>query len=329
MGLPQPSVGYKSNSKIKKPTTIVKMAASSKSQKHHRNMKRELHRLASFAKSSIHQVTLPSPLASAGLYYIHEADSVACFSCDWHCKIGDLYNDPVEQHRKESHRCDATGNKAAGNVPFGSITVDYSNTRLATPVGSRLPHRLQCLPNINPTSGDRNDDDLASVPFGSGTVGINGDLASDGSIDSHMTHYHSSDSSSAPPHENIPISNVSSCVQVIGPPKSRDEERWQRMKHEDQRLATFSDWPVDCPVSKEAVAKAGLYYIGPYDRVRCGFCYNVLKRWESGDVPQKEHKKYFPRCPFILNPDTCGNIPMVTTMTTTQEETVAEQMVNV
>ena len=262
-------------------------------------MKRELHRLASFAKSSIHQVTLPSPLASAGLYYIHEADSVACFSCDWCCKIGDLYNDPVEKHRKESPRCDATGNEATGNVPFGSRMVEIDED---APASSGA---------VFASAGA--NDDLAS--------GIHGDLASDGSIVDH-----SPDSSSAPSRGQI--SNVANCVQVIVSPKSRDEERPHRMKHEDHRLATFSDWPVDCPVSKEAVAKAGLYYIGPYDRVRCGFCYNVLKRWESGDVPQKEHKKYFPRCPFILNPDTCGNIPMVTTMTTTQEETEMDQMVS-
>ena len=196
----------------------------------------------------------------------------------------------------------------------------------------RYPHSSSALPRENHLANTR-----LHAPA---TVGINGDLASDGSVIDHLTHNRFPDLSNAPPHENhqantrrpapasVDAPNVANCLRVTGPPKSRDEERRQRMKHEHHRLATFSDWPMDCPVSKEAVAKAGLYYIGPYDRVRCGFCYNVLKRWESGDIPQVEHKKYFPRCPFTLNPATCGNIPMTTSMETTGEAE-AEQTLSI
>ena len=160
-------------------------------------MKQELHRLASFAKSSklykTHELTLPSQLASAGLYYIHKVDSVACFNCDWRCKIGDLYNAPVEQHRKKSPRCDATGNKAAGNVPFGSL--DGSNRRLARTAGSMLGQCLQCLTNISPSSAYANDGNLAAVPF------VLHMVDSDCCFNGHVTHYHSPDSSSDPLRE--------------------------------------------------------------------------------------------------------------------------------
>ena len=69
------------------------------------------------------------------------------------------------------------------------------------------------------------------------------------------------------------------------------------MKKEVNRLHTFRDWPKYCSfVSAEDLAKAGLYYIGPGDRVRCVYCLNILKMWEEGDDPQTEHDRENPEC---------------------------------
>jgi len=45
-------------------------------------------------------------------------------------------------------------------------------------------------------------------------------------------------------------------------------------------------------------------------QVQCAFCKGVAGEWEEGDVPVTEHKKHFPRCPFICNLPV-GNIPIV------------------
>ena len=37
------------------------------------------------------------------------------------------------------------------------------------------------------------------------------------------------------------------------------------------------------------------------DKVKCIFCQGTLYSWKKTDVPDKEHKKKFPTCPFILN----------------------------
>ena len=89
---------------------------------------------------------------------------------------------------------------------------------------------------------------------------------------------------------------------------SQRDHRLKLLKRESARLQTFTTWAECAPVDKHLVARAGFYYIGPGDRVRCAFCYNVLRMWEEGDIPEQEHKKYFPRCPFVMSPLTCGNV---------------------
>jgi hypothetical protein len=45
---------------------------------------------------------------------------------------------------------------------------------------------------------------------------------------------------------------------------------------------------------------AGLYYIGPYDKVKCAWCNGMMYNWEEGDVPSKEHVKHFPKCEYYV-----------------------------
>ena len=78
-----------------------------------------------------------------------------------------------------------------------------------------------------------------------------------------------------------------------------DQPKIERMKEEKARLESFPHCWAESAVSKEDVAKAGMYYIGPGDRVRCAFCMHVLKDWEKGDEPELEHKKFSPDCPRL------------------------------
>ena len=40
--------------------------------------------------------------------------------------------------------------------------------------------------------------------------------------------------------------------------------------------------------------------LGPEDNVRCFQCDGGLKNWQATDEPWKEHKRWFPRCPYVL-----------------------------
>ncbi|GFN95718.1 baculoviral iap repeat-containing protein 7-like [Plakobranchus ocellatus] len=77
------------------------------------------------------------------------------------------------------------------------------------------------------------------------------------------------------------------------------------------RLATFEGcWSKDYPVVVKDLARAGFYYVGPGDRVKCAFCQKTLQSWERGDVAEQEHRLIYPNCPFVLGRCNEINIPI-------------------
>ncbi|XP_077447906.1 baculoviral IAP repeat-containing protein 2 isoform X1 [Stigmatopora argus] len=91
-------------------------------------------------------------------------------------------------------------------------------------------------------------------------------------------------SSSQPASSTVALANVSN-------PSMRDN---------DERLLTFVIWPSRIPVRPEQLSKAGFYYVGRNDDVKCFCCDGGLRWWESGDDPWVEHAKWFPRCEYLL-----------------------------
>ncbi|XP_048339053.1 baculoviral IAP repeat-containing protein 7 isoform X2 [Sphaerodactylus townsendi] len=83
-------------------------------------------------------------------------------------------------------------------------------------------------------------------------------------------------------------------VLLDNPPEYPD------METESDRLATFGTWPFYAQVSPEILARAGFFYTGDGDYVRCFHCDGALRNWERGDDPWMEHAKWFPRCKFLL-----------------------------
>ncbi|KAG9334260.1 hypothetical protein JZ751_008348 [Albula glossodonta] len=72
------------------------------------------------------------------------------------------------------------------------------------------------------------------------------------------------------------------------------------MRQCEERLLTFVNWPSRIPVRPDQLAKAGFYYVGRNDDVKCFCCDGGLRCWESGDDPWVEHAKWFPRCEYLL-----------------------------
>ncbi|XP_042813480.1 baculoviral IAP repeat-containing protein 3 isoform X2 [Panthera tigris] len=70
------------------------------------------------------------------------------------------------------------------------------------------------------------------------------------------------------------------------------------------RMSTFSAFPAGAPVSERSLARAGFYYTGRKDRVRCFCCGLTLDNWKQGDSPLEKHRRLYPSCSFIqsLNP---------------------------
>ena len=59
----------------------------------------------------------------------------------------------------------------------------------------------------------------------------------------------------------------------------------------------------------EYLAKVGFYFIKDPDFVKCVFCNLEFGKWEQGDIPLKQHKRWNSYCPFLRGFDV-GNIPL-------------------
>uniref|UniRef100_A0A8C8SWB5 RING-type E3 ubiquitin transferase n=1 Tax=Pelusios castaneus TaxID=367368 RepID=A0A8C8SWB5_9SAUR len=67
------------------------------------------------------------------------------------------------------------------------------------------------------------------------------------------------------------------------------------------RMSTFSTFPLNVPVSERSLARAGFYYTGMKDKVKCFSCGLMLDNWKQGDSAMEKHKQLYPSCSFIQN----------------------------
>ncbi|CAC5399478.1 BIRC7_8 [Mytilus coruscus] len=67
----------------------------------------------------------------------------------------------------------------------------------------------------------------------------------------------------------------------------------------ENRRRSFSGWPHLLP-EPDTLAKAGFFYTGSEDHVRCAFCGIGLKHWEISDVPWIEHAYWSPKCFYVV-----------------------------
>ena len=78
-------------------------------------------------------------------------------------------------------------------------------------------------------------------------------------------------------------------------------------KNEATRLRSFINWPKENVVPAADLAREGFYYMGHDDKVKCAFCDLILTQWEPGDTSSEQHRKWCPKCPFVLG-ENVGNI---------------------
>jgi len=90
-----------------------------------------------------------------------------------------------------------------------------------------------------------------------------------------------------------PIVEEYPCTNPINP----------HMRQESMRIQSFysQSWNQDfLQASPEELAKAGLFFTGRSDRVKCWYCNGGLQNWDYTDSPIQEHAKWYPQCEFIL-----------------------------
>lgn len=84
---------------------------------------------------------------------------------------------------------------------------------------------------------------------------------------------------------------------------------YDTLRYEEQRLATFIDWPHEWLQPSELAAD-GFYYLRKLDHCACVFCRGIAGTWETSDTPRGEHQRHFPHCPYIRG-QPVGNVPII------------------
>ncbi|KAM6298810.1 baculoviral IAP repeat-containing protein 7 [Aegotheles albertisi] len=79
-----------------------------------------------------------------------------------------------------------------------------------------------------------------------------------------------------------------------------NEPEYPDMVTEEMRLSTFQNWPQYTDMHPEQLARAGFFYTGQGDVVRCFYCDGGVRNWSFGDDPWREHAKWYPGCDFLL-----------------------------
>lgn len=72
-----------------------------------------------------------------------------------------------------------------------------------------------------------------------------------------------------------------------------------KMKYEIIRYSSFSDFKRNCPISLMKLSRAGFYYDGSSDSVKCYQCNYAYTDIQSSDEPMEIHYKNSPNCNFV------------------------------
>ncbi|KAG9272542.1 E3 ubiquitin-protein ligase XIAP [Astyanax mexicanus] len=65
------------------------------------------------------------------------------------------------------------------------------------------------------------------------------------------------------------------------------------------RLSSFQAFPHTQSLSAERLARAGFYFTGQSDQVRCFSCQKTVENWHQGDTPVERHREVSPSCKFL------------------------------
>uniref|UniRef100_A0A8C5D922 Baculoviral IAP repeat-containing protein 2-like n=1 Tax=Gouania willdenowi TaxID=441366 RepID=A0A8C5D922_GOUWI len=286
----------------------------------------KLYRISTFARFPASVVTERS-LARAGWFYTGVGDRVQCFRCNVTAEGWQAGDCPTEKHRQLSPSCSFVQSLPSTANLLSSSHSAFSPLRIAPAIPVRFGSPLKSgevfedMSHLRPTCHNpnmrREQDRLES--FHTWTLSIitptelakagfyylgQGDRVAcfscggqlnnwepgDRAVSEHQRHYPNCRFVRGDRAENVAISNTGASANVSNPSMQQSEER----------LLTFVNWPSRIPVRPDQLAKAGFYYVGRNDDVKCFCCDGGLRCWESGDDPWVEHAKWFPRCEYLL-----------------------------
>ena len=235
----------------------------------------EGNRLLSFKTWPSNANANPTLLAKAGFYYSGNSDEVICFVCEGKIRNWQKDANPNLEHIKQYSDCPFTCGSIGGinlkppdptdpNIDDPTISCVKKYLSLKKQLDEvdqkiRETNRMILRRHLSYKSSDRR-----MIPWVTASTKYPGEVM----IRSARIHH-------------------------IGVSRSITDFR-----DEDARIKSFEGfWAATSPVTPSSLAEAGLFYCGPDDMVMCPWCYGMLKSWEKGDDPLKEHKHHFKDCP--------------------------------
>jgi len=236
------------------------------------NAKREIYRLATFAKYLEGAAIQPWDLVKAGFCYMGYKDRVRCSSCGMQVEDWTAGDDPGVAQWHEVN-CLYDRNNPTENIPVGEVRArgrvarDTPAQRETLRAQRNEPAERQMLRAVDVTHNKQKSYVRPLVSQGATCRAGNGTT----------------------------LRVMFPCENPVNP----------HMASAAQRMQTFHDnldrWNGNnIRASATDMVEAGLYYLGQRDRVKCWYCNGGLQNWHFNDNPWFEHAKWFPTCEYVL-----------------------------
>lgn len=81
---------------------------------------------------------------------------------------------------------------------------------------------------------------------------------------------------------------------------TRPTPKYPDLAVEARRMSTFTTWPNWGAVKPETLVKAGFFFTGKQDEVKCFYCDGTKMDWEQQDDAWIEHARRFPSCQYVI-----------------------------
>ena len=268
-------------------------------------MESQLMQLASYSNMPPSTPLSAAVASKAGLYYTGVGDTVACHSCGLRLNRWEPGVNLMNVHRRLSPWCMAVSPQQTQSVPMEVDTTQMNGTpgqvtsaeRASPDVpmnGEREEMNSQSRgrrrgPRLTPNSNRQPHylSMLASVAGGgnwSAHVNTGRPSQRRDTVDS-ITHMLGSMNNTLDNSGVTDIVPAASFADTVDSPtrfsqrvSNNDPPLLEEMKYERRRLSTYSEWTRDrVDIAPEALARAGLFYLGLADRVKCPFCGGILR----------------------------------------------------
>ncbi|XP_052015494.1 baculoviral IAP repeat-containing protein 1b isoform X2 [Apodemus sylvaticus] len=289
-------------------------------------MRSEAKRLKTFVTYDTFRTWTPQEMAAAGFYHTGVKHGVQCFCCSLILFSTRLRKLPIESHRKLRPECEFLLGKDVGNIGKYDIRVKSPEKMLR---GDKARYheeeaRLESFedwpfyahgtsPRVLSAAGFVFTGKRDTVQCFSCGGCLGNWEEGDDPWKEHAKWFPRCEflkSKKSPEEIAQYVKNYEGFLHVTG---EHFVNSWVRRElpmvsaygndsvfaNEELRMDTFKDWPHNSPMAVEALVKAGLFYTGKKDIVRCFSCGGCMENWAEGDDPMEDHTKFFPNCVFL------------------------------